>query len=141
MKFCPNCKTYLVSEILSADVESNPGKLLLYKCHNCGYKEQIDVTKDDTEKCIYKSRTELTKVKIYSQNLKYLKYDRTLPHIDTINCPNEKCPTRQMGIDASGASSADSAQLRNDVLYMNLNENMMIFLYQCCHCEHTWTNK
>ena len=140
MKFCPNCETYLVSEILSSDVESNPSKLLLYKCHNCGYKEQIDVSKENVEKCIYKTRTELTKIKIYSQNLKYLKHDRTLPHIDTINCPNEKCPTKRQAVDASGAATAESS-LKNDVLYMNLNENMMIFLYQCCHCEHTWTNK
>ena len=140
MKFCPKCETYLVSEILSPDVESNPNKLLLYKCHNCGYKEQTDVSKDEAEKCIYKTRTELTKIKIYSQNLKYLKYDRTLPHIDTINCPNEKCPTKRG--DASSATSSDTGgQMRNDVLYMNLNDNMMIFLYQCCHCEHTWTNK
>ena len=139
MKFCPKCETYLVSEILSADVESNPNRLLLYKCHNCGYKEQIDVSRDEAEKCIYKTRTELTKIKIYSQNLKFLKYDRTLPHIDTIICPNEKCPTRRPVVDAAG-SSTESA-LRNDVLYMNLNDNMMIFLYQCCHCEHTWTNK
>jgi DNA-directed RNA polymerase subunit M/transcription elongation factor TFIIS len=137
MKFCPTCETYLVSEILSSDVESDPNKLLLYKCYNCGHKEQINVSKDDTEKCIFKTRTEMTKIKIYSQNLKHLKYDRTLPHIDTINCPNEKCPTKNV----SATDDDTTPALRNNVLYMNLNENMMIFLYQCCHCDYTWTNK
>ena len=130
MKFCKICETYLISEILSSDAETNPNKLLLYKCNNCGYKEQIDVSKDDTEKCIYKTRTELKQIKIYSQNLKYLKYDATLPHIDNINCPNEKCPTK-----------APKSVLKNNVLYMNLDDNMLIYLYQCCHCDYTWTNK
>ena len=130
MKFCPNCETYLVSEILSLDIENNPNKLLLYKCNNCGYKEQIDVSKDNIEKCIYKSRTDIAEIKIYYQNLKHLKHDKTLPHIDNINCPNDKCITKQL-----------DTPLRNNVLYMNLNENMMIYLYQCCHCDHTWTNK
>jgi DNA-directed RNA polymerase subunit M/transcription elongation factor TFIIS len=128
MKFCPVCETYLVSEILSNDKEPNPNKLLLYKCYNCGHNEQIDVRDDATNKCIYKIQTGLNKIKIYSQNLKFLKYDATLPHIDNINCPNDKCPTKK-------------EDLKNNVLYMNINTNMLIYLYQCCHCDYTWTNK
>jgi DNA-directed RNA polymerase subunit M/transcription elongation factor TFIIS len=130
MKFCPICESYLLSEIVTTDVEPNPNKLLRYKCNNCGYTETNDVSKSDSDKCIYKTGTKKNNIKINTQNLKYLKYDRTLPHIDNINCTNDKCPTRKSG-----------SKLRNDVLYMNLNDNMITYLYQCCHCTHTWTNK
>jgi DNA-directed RNA polymerase subunit M/transcription elongation factor TFIIS len=130
MKFCPRCESYLISEILSTDIENDPNKLLQYNCMTCGYKERLDVSKNEESKCIYKSMTERSKIKIDAQNLRHLKYDRTLPHITNIACPNEKCPTKH-----------SASQLKNNVLYMNLNENMMIFLYQCCHCEFTWTNK
>ena len=134
MKFCPTCENYLVTQILNSDNIENSNKLLVYHCYNCGYENKLDInaiaSNGNTEdKCIYKSNADLSKIKIYSQNLKYLKYDRTLPHVDNINCPNEKCITYTQ------------QNIRNNVLYMNLNDNMLIYLYQCNHCNHTWTNK
>lgn len=136
MKFCPNCENYLVMQILNSDVESNPNKLLVYHCYNCGYQNKIDVSQETEAKCIYQSQQDLSKIKIYSQNLKYLKHDHTLPHVDNINCPNVSCPTQ-----TTKTQGAESVPLRNDVLYVNLNDNMLIYLYQCCHCDYTWTNK
>lgn len=158
MKFCKNCENYLVLQI-------NDGETLItYHCYNCGYEEKIDISKNDEQRCIYKTQTDLSKIKIYSQNLKYLKFDKTLPHVDNINCPNEKCPTHQnitntlppIGQQNSTETviSTQSIEIkpttilenvksipRNNVLYMNLNDNMMIYLYQCCNCDYTWTNK
>lgn len=137
MLFCPNCENYLVMQILNSDVEDNSNKLLIYHCYNCGYQNKIDISQNLEAKCIYQSQKDLSKIKIYSQNLKYLKYDRTLPHVDNINCPNINCPTHNNSKD----NSDNSSSLRNNVLYMNLNDNMLIYLYQCCHCDYTWTNK
>ena len=52
MKFCPDCETYLMTEILN---DENTNKILSYKCKNCNYKKVIDIVEEPEYKCIYKN--------------------------------------------------------------------------------------
>ena len=45
MKFCPDCETYLMTEIVNND---NTNKILSYKCKNCNYRKVIDISEEQS---------------------------------------------------------------------------------------------
>jgi len=55
----------------------------------------------------------------------YTKLDATLPHLKTIACPNEVCP-----------SQAD-VNLRK-ILYMKTDAKKLKYQYSCTVCDHQW---
>jgi DNA-directed RNA polymerase subunit M/transcription elongation factor TFIIS len=130
MNFCPDCENYLVAQIQSIESVENPNKLLMYVCKNCKYQQVVDVKEEPGRKCVYQSNYNEKIMKIYYKNLTYLQEDNTLPRVNNITCPNAECPT----IKAPGS-------VPNKVLYINLNESDLTYLYQCCNCKYTWTNK
>jgi len=136
VKFCPDCETYLVLEISN---DENPNKLSSYKCKNCSYKKTVDISKEPEYKCIYKQNYNVNKTNIDKNSLKFLCNDPTLPHVNNIQCPNNDCITNKH-IENSELLNEDKINI-NDVLYLTVNENTLTFLYQCCNCNHTWTNK
>ena len=157
MKFCPDCETYLITEILNDD---NTNKILSYKCKNCSYKQVIDILKEPEYKCVYKHNYNLNKTNIDQNSIKYLRNDPTLPHVNNIQCPNSQCIVNKQTsseilnvssnitnllnkLDTSDKlDSIDKSKINlNDVLYIMLNESDLTFLYQCCNCNYTWTNK
>ena len=139
MNFCPDCETYLITKISSAD---NANKILSYVCNNCSYTKVVDITKEPEYKCVYKSNYNLKKIKIDQKNIQFLSKDPTLPHVNNIPCPNVECITNKENPN-SEILIDDKAEKQNinDVLYIKLNESDLTFLYQCCNCNHTWTNK
>ena len=99
------------------------------------------------------------KIKIDQKNIQFLSKDATLPHVNNIPCPNQKCPTNKeqdkseilnvntnnldnliSGVEKMNINNAN-ANTNNDVVYIKLNESDLTYLYQCCNCKHTWTNK
>ena len=138
MKFCPDCSTYLTTEILNSE---NTNKILSYKCKNCSYIQVIDIVKEPEYKCVYYHTYNLNKTNIDKNSIKYLRNDPTLPHVDNIQCPNLQCITNKVAIHPELLDNEISKSNINDVLYVILNESNLTYLYQCCKCEHTWTNK
>ena len=160
MKFCPDCETYLITEILNDD---NTNKILSYKCKNCSYKQIIDILKEPEHKCVYKYNYNLNKTNIDQNSIKYLHNDPTLPHVNNIQCPNAQCIVNKQTTSeilnvytnisniTNGLNKQDMNDKQdindktkinlNDVLYIMLNESDLTFLYQCCNCYYTWTNK
>ena len=57
----------------------------------------------------------------------YTKYDPTLPHMQTIKCPNVSCK-----------SNEESNSLTQDVIYMRYDDKNMKYMYLCCHCNFNW---
>jgi DNA-directed RNA polymerase subunit M/transcription elongation factor TFIIS len=113
------------------------------ECNNCGYKKNIDVSKEPEYKCVYKYDYNIKKISIDQKNIQYLDKDPTLPHVNNIPCPNPQCSTnKQITGEAEVLTDASGNQgIANDVLYIRLDESTLTYLYQCCHCKHTWTNK
>jgi DNA-directed RNA polymerase subunit M/transcription elongation factor TFIIS len=135
MNFCPDCESYLVTKITNND---NPNKILNLECNNCGYKKNIDTSKEPEYKRVYQNNYRTKQIKIDQKNIQYLDKDPTLPHVDNIPCPNPQCITNK---DNPNPEVLTGGKIINDVLYLKLNESDLTFLYQCCNCKHTWTNK
>jgi DNA-directed RNA polymerase subunit M/transcription elongation factor TFIIS len=135
MNFCPDCESYLVTKITNND---NPNKILNLECNNCGYKKNIDTSKEPEYKRVYQNNYRTKQIKIDQKNIQYLDKDPTLPHVDNIPCPNPQCITNK---ENPNPEVLTGGKIINDVLYLKLNESDLTFLYQCCNCKHTWTNK
>ena len=135
MNFCPDCESYLITKISNND---NPNKILNLECNNCGYKKNIDISKEPEYKCVYQNNYKTKQIKIDQKNIQYLDKDPTLPHVDNIPCPNPQCITNK---DNPNPEVLTGDKIINNVLYLKLNESDLTFLYQCCNCKHTWTNK
>lgn len=136
MNFCPDCESYLTTKITNND---NPNKLINLECRNCGYVKNIDISKEPQYKCVYHTNYNIKKIKIDQKNIQYLDKDPTLPHVDNIPCPNPQCITNKE--TANPEVLVGETKPQNNILYIKLNERDLTFLYQCCNCKHTWTNK
>lgn len=113
--FCQTCKYYLY---LDQDNET-----LRRICRNCGYQEEekgglvleIDLKEKTSEG-----------YKILMNE--FTKNDPTLPHVNTIKCPNTDCATNTSGKE-------------NDVIYIKYDAVNMKFLYICNVCDTKWRSK
>lgn len=122
MEFCPNCNNYL---FLNFEKENDQFQVI-NNCNYCGYT--ANKTKELKENaCMYKNPNNIDTLQYYIKHKESIKYDRTIPHIDIIPCPNEECPS-------------SSPEVRNDILYVKLDESKLKILYICNHCSSHWTN-
>jgi len=138
MNFCPDCETYLNTKISQNE---NPNKIMSFECTNCGYSKIIDIAKEPNYKCVFQQNYKLQKITIEQKNLQFLSKDPTLPHVNNIPCPNTKCITNKDNSTSEILTLDPENKNINNVLYIKLNESDLTFLYQCCNCNHTWTNK
>lgn len=112
MKFCDNCNNMLYIKVDEADFK--------YYCKNCNFSKTED---SNISKCIMRTTLDDNMSNFKQFVTPYIKYDKTLPRVNNIECPNPNC-TR---------GTKD-----NMVVYIKFNNLKMLFLYYCCHCEHFW---
>ena len=62
-----------------------------------------------------------------SQLNDYTKLDPTLPHLKTIACPNQVCPSK------------DDVKLR-DILYIKTDAKNLKYQYSCTVCSTQWSS-
>jgi len=119
MRFCPLCSNYLFLQD-----EAETGLQLL--CRHCGYKELMAPKSADDALILETVFNVATNQKqSVSQLNAYTKLDPTLPHLKTIACPNQACP-----------SQANEA-LR-DILYIKTDAKNLKYQYSCTVCETQW---
>lgn len=113
MKFCPYCRMYLY-------LKTDSDKALIYRCYTCGYEDRsakggliLETNFDET--------TEGDQILVNE----FTRFDPTLPHVDTIECPNQSCPTRTEGA-------------KKDVIYLKYDKVNMKYVYICNVCEREW---
>jgi len=127
MKFCDVCDNMLY---VSTDGDDN---LKMY-CRNCNFSRVIlkdggllmseklaaHASKEDVdENCIHKVNY-AGDTRGYMQYITpNIKYDKTLPRVNNIPCPN-KCE-------------------KKEVTYIKYDHVNMRYLYYCCACEKFWT--
>ena len=58
----------------------------------------------------------------------FTKQDPTLPHVDTIKCPNDGC-------------KSNTAGQKKDVIYLKYDPVNLKFLYICNVCDMQWKSK
>ena len=114
--FCPVCKYYLY-------LDQNEEKLRRI-CRNCGFQKEDKKGGLVLETNLKEKTSEGYKILLHE----FTKLDPTLPHVDTIKCPNETC-----------ASNAGSA--KKDVIYLKYDAENLKFLYICNVCDTQWRSK
>ena len=128
MRFCRDCENLLVTKIADIDSENNADKLISYQCLNCGYKEELKISNDDTNKCVYFNKRGAVASKIDATVVSHLSLDPTLPRVNNLQCPNANCAT-------------NTGNVANDIVYIELDADTMTFMYKCNICQQTWKNK
>lgn len=127
MKFCDYCDNMLYIHV---DNQSD----LKYTCKNCNFITTVEkndteslqllenglVVKDNTDTCIV-SLDYTDEMKNYYQFLnKDIKYDKTLPRVSNIKCPDTSC------------------KAKTNTIYVKYDNQNMKYLYFCCNCEKFW---
>ena len=123
MDFCPCCDNLLYLKI---DTEQDNTDLTK-KCYHCNYTNKLDIKDKTNDKCLYKNINNVDKLKYFITKKENLRHDPTIPHINVIPCPNQKCPSY------SGK--------KNDIFYVSLNDDKLLYLYVCNNCMTHWTNE
>ena len=124
MRFCPKCRYYL---FLSASEDHTTVSML---CRNCGFSEKLEPkTKEDVLilETNFRSGSSASGASSGITVNEYTKMDPTLPHVNTIRCPNGGCPS-----NAAGAE--------RDVIYIKTDPANLKFQYVCTKCPAQWTN-
>jgi DNA-directed RNA polymerase subunit M/transcription elongation factor TFIIS len=117
--FCPTCRYYLY---LDQDQKENTLRRI---CRNCGYQENNRQGGLILEIDLKEKTSEGYKILMNE----FTKSDPTLPHVNTIKCPNnESCDTNTSGKE-------------RDVIYMKYDAVNMKFLYICNVCNTQWKSK
>jgi DNA-directed RNA polymerase subunit M/transcription elongation factor TFIIS len=118
MKFCKKCDNMYYMK-LSPD---ETAKIVLY-CRKCG-DEDDNATGDA---CIISTKIGNIDESMLHVN-KYTKYDPTLPHTDTIHCPNDDC-------------LSNKGTTPRDVLYLRYDDINLKYVYLCSICDSVWNMK
>ena len=121
IEFCPNCRNMLYG--LDEDtIDGVKSAVLTCRKTECGYKKAVD----PENPVVYEHslREENTATLVMNP---YLKYDPTLQHLTNVTCPNAECPTQT------------DKTLVPDVVAVEVDSTRLIWMYQCAHCNTTWT--
>ena len=100
------------------------GKTLRRICRSCGYQEEDKEGGLILEIDLKEKTSEGYKILINE----FTKYDPTLPHVDTIKCPNASCESNTSGKP-------------RDVIYLKYDPVNLKFLYICNVCDAQWRSK
>ena len=119
MRFCPVCSYYLFLQ-----EEGDSGLQLL--CRHCGFKEKM-APKSAADALILETTFNATtnQKQTVSQLNDYTKMDPTMPHLKTIACPNQVCPSR-------------SDLALRDILYIKTDAKNLKYQYSCTVCATQW---
>ena len=123
MRFCETCSYLLV---LTATDDGTVNQ----ECKNCGRKEPLQPANEKDAMILETNLRSGSSAGGASSGITVNNYtlkDPTLPHIQTIICPNEVCP------------SITNESLR-DVIYIKTDPTNLKFQYVCTNCRTQWTN-
>jgi len=121
--FCPTCRYYLyLNQQRSGEDEKED--TLRRMCRNCGYQEEDKKGGLVLEIDLKEKTSEGYKILLNE----FTKEDPTLPHVNTIKCPNLECKSNVGGAE-------------KDVIYIKYDAVNLKFLYICNVCDAQWRSK
>jgi DNA-directed RNA polymerase subunit M/transcription elongation factor TFIIS len=121
--FCPTCRYYLYLNQERAG-EDEKEDILRRICRNCGYQEEDKKGGLVLEIDLKEKTSEGYKILLNE----FTKQDPTLPHVNTIKCPNMECQSNVGGKE-------------KDVIYIKYDAVNLKFLYICNVCDTKWRSK
>lgn len=116
MKFCPKCENYLY-------MDTKTDKLLRI-CRTCGYSEEDTQGGLAMETIVQERTSEGYKILLNE----FTRQDPTLPHVRTLPCPRQSCPTNIKGEP-------------RDVIIIKYDAQNLKFLYICNVCGEQWRSR
>jgi DNA-directed RNA polymerase subunit M/transcription elongation factor TFIIS len=136
MHFCTECNNMYYLKIMENDMNS-----LIYYCRNCGHENDMLTAENVCVSDTQIKRTEDQYVHIVNE---YTKFDPTLPRINTIQCPNNKCASNtasEAGPDvAAGVATTNPEKVAREIIYLRYDDANMKYLYVCAVCNTHWKN-
>ena len=132
IQFCPTCDYYLYLKAMGSEAMKVAGAKESYStsmiriCHNCGYQREDTKGGLIMETDLQEKTSEGYKILLNE----FTKMDPTLPHLDTIKCPNKECGSNVGGLKA-------------DIIYMKYDPVNLKYLYLCNveGCGAQWRSK
>jgi DNA-directed RNA polymerase subunit M/transcription elongation factor TFIIS len=118
--FCTYCGYYLYL--------SQSDGVLTRVCRNCSFEEKKDDGRLILEINLKEKKSEGYKILMNE----FTQQDPTLPHVDTIKCPNMGCKSN---IEDGGGG------VKKDVIYIKFDAVNMKYLYICNVCDTQWRSK
>ena len=123
--FCKVCKYYLyLDQQDNYTEEKELSQTLRRICRNCGNQEEDLKGGLILEINLKEKISEGYKILMNE----FTKHDPTLPHVNTIKCPNSLCDT-------------NTSNKQKDVIYLKYDAVNMKFLYICNNCDTQWRSK
>ena len=90
-----------------------------YYCRNCGHEDN-ELSVNELKVSVYEKNPN-AQIHINS----WIKHDPTLPHMNTIKCPNVKCKSNEK-------------DQTSDIIYFRYNDTEMKYMYLCTICDYNW---
>ena len=119
MRFCPKCSYFLY-------LDASEDKKVSYQCRNCGHRERLDPkTKEEALILETSFRSGSSGAASGISVNAYTMMDPTLPHVNTLTCPNGACPSR-------------TDESKRDVIYIKTDPTALKFQYICTQCQQQW---
>jgi DNA-directed RNA polymerase subunit M/transcription elongation factor TFIIS len=123
MRFCPKCSYFLY-------LDASEEKAVSYQCRNCGYRELLQPkTKEEALilETSFRSGSSAAGAASGVVINEYTMHDPTLPHVNTLRCPNPECESR-------------TNEAKRDVIYIKTDPTNLKFQYICTTCHQQWTS-
>lgn len=112
MNFCKKCDFMYYIKINEQDD-------IKYYCRNCGHEDN-ELSVNELKVSVYEKNPN-AQIHINS----WIKHDPTLPHMNTIKCPNVKCKSNEK-------------DQTSDIIYFRYNDTEMKYMYLCTICDFNW---
>ena len=113
LEFCPDCENMLyILEEMPGGESGEEG--VRYRCRKCPFTKTIN----HEHPLLYEHNLKEDAAARIIEN-PYLTRDPTLPRFDTIQCPTEGCPSK-------------------DVVGVKLDKANIVWMYQCAVCNAAW---
>lgn len=124
MRFCPKCRYYLY-------LNATDGTQVIHQCKNCGHSEPLEPKSKEEAMILETNFRSGSSAGGAASGIKVNEYtfeDPTLPHVNTLRCPNSEC-----------LSNRDES--KRDVIYIKTDPTNMKFQYICAVCRQAqWTS-
>ena len=122
MHFCNECGNMYYIRLNEQDENK-----LVYYCKKCGNVNN-QITEDNM--CVSVTNLKRQENKYYHIVNRYTKLDKTLPRLNTIECPNSEC---------SSNDENEQTRAKNEIIYMRYDNEDIKYVYICVNCDSIWT--
>lgn len=122
MRFCPKCSYFLY-------LDATEEKAVSHHCTFCGYRELLQPKSKEEALVLETSFRSGSSAAGAASGIvinEYTLHDPTLPHVNTLRCPNSDCASR---VD----------ETKRDVIYIKTDPTNLKFQYICTTCNRQWT--